>query len=214
MDTWRRPAARRSPGNHFSIEKSRLEFPAQITGPRQPMSASGTKPWRDVRVEFVMRSIADIGTTRQSAYEKTPSDLDGGSSGGRREITNAPLDALCHDSARREIATHNSKSRLVLVYARGHLRCWTAYAEIFRMRRFTRLTNAFSKKFENHCHVLALYFVFYNFCRVHRTLGATPAMAAGLVDRVLKMTDVVALSTRGKARPSGPYKKQNAEISN
>jgi hypothetical protein len=39
------------------------------------------------------------------------------------------------------------------------------------MRRFTRLTNAFSKKFENHCHALALYFVWYNFCRVHKTLG-------------------------------------------
>ncbi|MGY4481558.1 IS1 family transposase [Bradyrhizobium sp. LM3.2] len=61
------------------------------------------------------------------------------------------------------------------------------------MRRFTRLTNAFSKKFENHCHALALYFVFYNFCRVHKTLGATPAMAAGLIDRVMKVTDVVAL---------------------
>ena len=42
------------------------------------------------------------------------------------------------------------------------------------MRRFTRLRNAFSKKFENHCHALALYFVFYNFCRAHKTLGATP----------------------------------------
>jgi hypothetical protein len=61
------------------------------------------------------------------------------------------------------------------------------------MRRFTRLTNAFSKKFENHCHALALYFVFYNFCRVHKTLGATPAMAAGLVDKVLKMADVVGM---------------------
>ncbi len=58
------------------------------------------------------------------------------------------------------------------------------------MRRFTRLTNAFSKKFENHCHALALYFVFYNFCQVHKTLGATSAMAAGLVDRILKMEDV------------------------
>jgi hypothetical protein len=83
------------------------------------------------------------------------------------------------------------------------------------MRRFTRLTNAFSKKFENHCHALALYFVFYNFCRVHKTLGATPAMAAGLVDKVLKMTDVVALiDARETPMVRGPYKKQNAEISN
>jgi len=81
--------------------------------------------------------------------------------------------------------------------------------------RFTRLTNAFSKKFENHCHALALYFVFYNFCRVHKTLGATPAMAAGLVDKVLKMTDVVALiDAREVPAVRGPYKKQNAEISN
>jgi hypothetical protein len=83
------------------------------------------------------------------------------------------------------------------------------------MRRFTRLTNAFSKKFENHCHALALYFVFYNFCRVHKTLGATPAMAAGLVDKVLKMTDVVALIDAANPVPAvrGPYKK-TAEISN
>src|SRR5450432_2603915 len=83
------------------------------------------------------------------------------------------------------------------------------------MRRFTRLTNAFSKKFENHCHALALYFVFYNFCRVHKTLGATPAMAAGLVDRVLKMTDVVGLidAANPVAAVRGPYKK-TAEISN
>jgi IS1 family transposase len=83
------------------------------------------------------------------------------------------------------------------------------------MRRFTRLTNAFSKKFENHCHALALYFVFYNFCRVHKTLGATPAMAAGLVDRVMKMTDAVALIDTANPVPAirGPYKK-TAEISN
>ncbi|WP_316230181.1 IS1 family transposase [Bradyrhizobium sp. SZCCHNR1051] len=85
------------------------------------------------------------------------------------------------------------------------------------MRRFTRLTNAFSKKFENHCHALALYFVFYNFCRVHKTLGATPAMAAGLIDRVMKMTDVVALVDAANPVPAvrGPYKKRETEeISN
>src|SRR4051812_43856682 len=85
------------------------------------------------------------------------------------------------------------------------------------MRRFTRLTNAFSKKFENHCHALALYFVFYNFCRVHKTLGATPAMASGLLDRVMKMTDVVAMidAANPVAAVRGPYKKREAaEISN
>jgi IS1 family transposase len=60
------------------------------------------------------------------------------------------------------------------------------------MRRFTRLTNAFSKKFENHCHALALYFFHYNFCRVHKTLGATPAMGSGVSDRIMKMTDICA----------------------
>jgi hypothetical protein len=76
------------------------------------------------------------------------------------------------------------------------------------MRRFTRPTNAFSKKFENHCHALALYFVFYNFCRVHKTLGATPAMAAGVVDKVLKMTDVVGLiDARETPAIRWPYKK-------
>jgi hypothetical protein len=47
-------------------------------------------------------------------------------------------------------------------------------------RRFTRLTNAFSKKFENHVHMVALYTVWYNFIRVHKTLKMSPAMAAGL----------------------------------
>ncbi|UYO51615.1 IS1 family transposase [Rhodopseudomonas palustris] len=80
------------------------------------------------------------------------------------------------------------------------------------MRQFTRLTNALSKKFENHCHALALYFVFYNFCRVHKTLGATPAMASGLVDRVMKMADLVELIDAANPAPAvrGPYKKRVA----
>jgi IS1 family transposase len=59
------------------------------------------------------------------------------------------------------------------------------------MRRFTRLTNAFSKKVANHCCALALYFMHYNFCRIHTSLRVTPAMAAGVTDRVWEMADVV-----------------------
>ncbi len=61
------------------------------------------------------------------------------------------------------------------------------------MRRFTRLTNAFSKKVENHCHALALYFVYYNFCKIHQTLRVTPAMEAGLSKDVMEISDIVKL---------------------
>ncbi len=78
------------------------------------------------------------------------------------------------------------------------------------MRRFTRLTNAFSKKFENHCHAQALYFVWYNFCRVHKTLGVTPAMAAGVAPVLMDMSDVIALIDARESAPAkrGPYKKR------
>jgi IS1 family transposase len=60
-------------------------------------------------------------------------------------------------------------------------------------RRFTRLTNAFSKKLENHKHAAAIHFMYYNFCRVHQTLRVTPAMEAGLTDHVWTLAEVVAL---------------------
>lgn len=62
-----------------------------------------------------------------------------------------------------------------------------------QMRRFTRLTNAFSKKVENHGHMIALHFMHYNYCRVHQTLRVTPAMAAGLTDHVWEIEELVAL---------------------
>jgi hypothetical protein len=52
------------------------------------------------------------------------------------------------------------------------------------MRRFTRLTNAFSKKFENHCHMIALYALWYNFIRIHKTLKLTPAIESGIVEHL------------------------------
>jgi IS1 family transposase len=66
------------------------------------------------------------------------------------------------------------------------------------MRRFTRLTNGFSKKIENHGHQVALYFFHYNFCRVHSTLRVTPAMEAGLTDHVWSLEELVALFPQEK----------------
>ena len=61
------------------------------------------------------------------------------------------------------------------------------------MRRFTRLTNAFSKKFENHCHMVALYATWYNFVRIHKTLKVTPAMEAGVTDRLWSLADIAGI---------------------
>lgn len=75
----------------------------------------------------------------------------------------------------------------------------TSYAERqnltmrMSMRRFTRLTNAFSKKFKNHCHSLALYFFWYNWVRQHKAHKLSPAMAAGLTDKLMSMSDLVAM---------------------
>lgn len=64
------------------------------------------------------------------------------------------------------------------------------------MRRFTRLTNAFSKKLENHCHAIALYFIYYNFVKIHKTLRVPPAMEAGLIKRLMTIEDIVKLAEK------------------
>lgn len=83
------------------------------------------------------------------------------------------------------------------------------------MRRYTRLTNAHSKKFENHCHMVALYTVWYNFVRINKAVKMAPAMAAGVSKTLWTMDDVVGLidAAAPKSGPRGPYKKR-AEISN
>jgi IS1 family transposase len=99
----------------------------------------------------------------------------------------------------------------------------TSYAERqnltmrMQMRRFTRLTNAFSKKFENHMHMVALYTVWYNYVKQHKTLkGISPAMAAGISDTLWSVTDLAERVDASASRPGkrGPYKKTVAQISN
>lgn len=78
------------------------------------------------------------------------------------------------------------------------------------MRRFTRLTNGFSKKVENHAHAVALHMMYYNFVRVHKTLRVTPAMEAGITDRLWDIADIAMLVEQAEAKPAkrGPYKKR------
>lgn len=68
------------------------------------------------------------------------------------------------------------------------------------MRRFTRLTNAFSKKLENHAAAVALHYMHYNFGRIHKTLRVTPAMQAGLSDHVWSLGEIVGLLDAEEAR--------------
>ena len=81
-----------------------------------------------------------------------------------------------------------------------------------QMRRFTRLTNGFSKKFDNHCHALALYFVWCNFVKIHKARKLAPAMAAGITDKWWSIEDIVALVEASEPTPGkrGPYKKRIA----
>jgi hypothetical protein len=78
-------------------------------------------------------------------------------------------------------------------------------------RRFTRLTNGFSKKLENHAYSVALFAMYYNFCKIHKTLRVTPAMEACVSDRVWDVVDIVKLVEAAEPAPKkrGPYKKRD-----
>jgi hypothetical protein len=77
------------------------------------------------------------------------------------------------------------------------------------MRRFTRLTNGFSKKAENHAHAVALHYMYYNFGRIHKTLRVTPATEAGVTDHVLTLEEIAALMDANYTpKPRSPYKKK------
>lgn len=83
-------------------------------------------------------------------------------------------------------------------------------------RRFTRLTNSFSKKFESHVHMVAIWTVWYNWCRIHKSLRITPAMAAGLTDTIWTREMIVAKMDEVAPKPGRPktYKKSGDGISN
>jgi IS1 family transposase len=119
------------------------------------------------------------------------------------EIDYAMLHKLYESVPERETryspAKCNGTEKKVITGAPDPKKVSTSYAERqnltmrMGMRRFTRLTNAFSKKVENLAHAVSLHFMYYNFCRIHQTLRVTPAMEAGITDRVWSIDDIVQL---------------------
>lgn len=79
------------------------------------------------------------------------------------------------------------------------------------MRRFTRLTNEFSKKLDNHAYAVALHFMYCNFVRKHQTLKTTPAVAAGISDHIWSIEELVNVMPVPKAEKRGPYRKQDSK---
>jgi hypothetical protein len=76
---------------------------------------------------------------------------------------------------------------------------------VFGSRRVTQLTNAFSKKAETHVHMMAIYFMHYNFVRIHQTLKITPAMAANVTDKLWEMSDGVKVQRIGRPPTEAAY---------
>ena len=115
--------------------------------------------------------------------------------------------SVCHGARKQTVQGNPDKQHISTSHVERH-----NLTMRMSLRWFTRLTNAFSKKIDNHCHALALYFVFYNFVKIHKTLRVTPAMEAGLTDRLWKWEDVLAMIDARKPAPKkrGPYKKRNS----
>ena len=116
--------------------------------------------------------------------------------------------AVCTGATKMSVSGNPDEAHISTSYVERH-----NLSMRMRMRRFTRLTNAFSKKIDNHIYALALYFVHYNFCRIHQSLRVTPAMEAGLTNApydaewIVGLVDAAAPKPR-KPGPKGPRKKK------
>jgi len=167
--------------------KSRLATRVQLT-------TDGYKPYLTA-VEGSFGTEVDYATLVKH-YGAAPTD--GPARYSPPPCTGIHKEAVCGSPAAASISTsHVERSNLSM---RMH------------MRRYTRLTNAHSKKFENHCHMVALYTVWYNFARVHAALRVSPAMEAGLTNRLWAMDDIVKLidDAQPKDQKRGPYRKRNS----
>ena len=116
-------------------------------------------------------------------------DRDSGARSWRRPKTEARYSPAVCLGAHKDVVTDRPHKDLI---STSHVERSNASFRMY-MRRYTRLTNAHSKTFENHCHMVALHTVWYNFARINGAMKVSPAMAANLTQRLWSMSDIVAL---------------------
>ena len=150
---------------------SRIDGRAQLTtdGLKAYLTAVDDAFGRDVDFAQLIKIYGNEGQTKEEARRYSPADC-----------TGTEKKAICGNPNMEEVSTSYIERQNLTM--RMH------------MRRFTRLTNAFSKKLENHMHAISLYFMFYNFCKIHKTLRVTPAMEAGIDDHVWDLEEVIMMA--------------------
>ena len=126
----------------------------------------------------------------------------GGDAEGHRRYS----PAVCSGASKRPVSGNPDSKHISTSYVERH-----NLSIRMRNRRFTRLTNAFSKKFDNHLYALALYFVHYNFCRIHKTLSVTPAMQAGLAKTLYDAEWIVGRIDAAAPKPAKPGPKPRSK---
>lgn len=164
---------------------SRLDNRVQLTtdGHKAYLEAVEEAFGRDVDFAQLVKIYGNEGQTKNDSRRYSPSEFSGSE---KRIITGNPDMKLISTS-------YVERSNLTM---RMH------------NRRFTRLTNAFSKKLENHMHAISLYFMFYNFVKIHKSLKVTPAMEAGISNKLWEISDIVALIPVEEPKKRGSYKKK------
>jgi len=164
---------------------SRLENRVQLTtdGHKAYLEAVEVAFGRDVDFAQLVKIYGGEGHLKTDSRRYSPSEF---TSSEKRVITGTPeIDKISTSYVERQNLTMR-----------------------MNMRRFTRLTNAFSKKLENHMHAISLYFMHYNFVRIHKTLKVTPAMAAGVSEKLWEISDIVELIPEEAPKKRGSYKKK------
>lgn len=160
---------------------SRLANRVQLTtdGHKAYLEAVEAAFGRDIDYAMLVKMYGNEGQSQQDQRRYSPAECTGAE---KRRITGDP-------DMKNVSTSYVERANLTM---RMH------------MRRFTRLTNAFSKKLENHMHAVSLHFMFYNFCKIHSSLRVTPAMEAGIDDHVWSMEEVVMMADTNFVTGSQP----------